>query len=161
MTDIKARLAIHGSQAATNLAAVEKTLQPKPGELFVECAQSTVKGGKKRAMCDTEAASGLSPAKRIRHATPGDNESSVASPTEPSTGPPLVKAQFKGEVYNMERLNAILILSSTPEAELQVQITMPDSEQWPFITFRCNPKKAMRFLTESDRVILPDLPDLV
>ncbi|KAJ0165746.1 hypothetical protein CTA2_10135 [Colletotrichum tanaceti] len=62
-------------------------------------------------------------------------------------------APLAGKVYKLGVLNAIRLLAVNRETDLQVLLTMPDSEQWPFITFRCDPKEAMRLLTELEQIM--------
>ncbi|KAI3530983.1 hypothetical protein CABS02_14333 [Colletotrichum abscissum] len=110
-------------------------------------------GRTKRRMSDTTAHSQATAQKIRRVTSPREEVFSAAGTTEPSTGPPVSNAPLKGKVYNISVETTFRLLALTRRSDLQQSLTVPDSEQWPFITFRCSPREVIKYLTESDQVM--------
>nr|XP_036584513.1 uncharacterized protein CTRU02_05588 [Colletotrichum truncatum]KAF6794031.1 hypothetical protein CTRU02_05588 [Colletotrichum truncatum] len=106
--------------------------------------------GCKRKFADTEFRG--EPAPQIRRITE-EHELSDLDIAEPRNGPRLSDAPLTGKVYKLGVLNTFRLLAVTKESDLQVQLTIPDSEQWPFVTFRCNPGEIMRLSTELEQIM--------
>ncbi|OBR06492.1 hypothetical protein CH63R_10612 [Colletotrichum higginsianum IMI 349063] len=122
----------------------------------------------KRRLGDTELEGG-EPTPQARRMTLDEDDFCDVATAEPTNDPLLSdgminstsgtahtdckKAPLTGKVYKLGVLNAVRLLAVNRETDLQVLLTMPDSEQWPFVTFRCDPKEAMRLLTELEQIM--------
>ncbi|KAK1990625.1 hypothetical protein LX36DRAFT_685926 [Colletotrichum falcatum] len=106
---------------------------------------------RKRKFADTELGGGeLDPQmRRIRE----EDKLSDLDTAEPTSGPMLSDAPLTGKVYKLGVLNAFRLLAVTRVHDLDVQLTIPDSEHWPFVTFRCNPGEVMRLSTELEQIM--------
>ncbi|KZL67547.1 hypothetical protein CT0861_00362 [Colletotrichum tofieldiae] len=130
----------------------EKHMKPGEDNATASDNHNEVVQSLKRRFGDTELEGG-EPTTQTRRMTLDEDEPCDVAAAEPTNDPLLSDAPLTGKVYKLGVLNAVRLLAVNRETDLQVLLTMPDSEQWPFITFRCDPKEAMRLLTELEQIM--------